>query len=90
MLPWCRLFDLPFPLRAMTTLTEDTPGLPPLESLLRRSEKRTASVFLGTDIDRRPEEKRCVRFWREMLKPYSPLTNAFIVSRTLVLEFAYL
>lgn len=42
----------------MAAVTEETLGLPPLESLLRRSEKRTASVFLGTDIDRRAEEKR--------------------------------
>ena len=43
----------------MAAVTDDAPqGLPPLESLLRRSEKRTASVFLGTDLGRKDEEKR--------------------------------
>lgn len=43
----------------MANATDDAAqGLPPLESLLRRSEKRTASVFLGTDLGRNEVEER--------------------------------
>lgn len=43
----------------MAAVADDTAqGPPPLELLLRKSEKRTASVFLGTDLGRKEEEKR--------------------------------
>ena len=43
----------------VTLPTSDSTGtIPPLETLLRRSEKRTASVFLGTSLDAKDDEKR--------------------------------
>jgi hypothetical protein len=51
---------------AVAPPTADPTGTTPLESLLRRSEKRTASVFLGTSLSAKEDEKWYVMilyFW---------------------------